>query len=152
LPPAVELETTVILKKAIEANRQLAELKGLVNSIPNQDILIDGIVLQEARLSSEIENIVTTNDELYKAAANEKLATDPQAKEILRYREALWSGFQRLKDRPLSTNLFIELVKIIKGYDVGIRRVPGTKIGNSKGEVLYTPPEGEFIIRDKLSN
>ncbi|HVV69022.1 MAG TPA: Fic/DOC family N-terminal domain-containing protein [Gammaproteobacteria bacterium] len=152
LPPAVDLETTTILKKAIEANRQLAELKGLVNSIPNQEILVDGIVLQEARLSSEIENIVTTNDELYKAAADEKLATDPQAKEVLRYREALWSGFQQLKERPLSTNLFIDLVRIIKGRDIGIRRVPGTKIANSKGEVLYTPPEGESVIRDKLSN
>jgi Fic family protein len=152
LPPTVDLETTAILKKAIEANRQLAELKGLVNSIPNQEILVDGIVLQEARLSSEIENIVTTNDELYKAAADEKLATNPQAKEVLRYREALWSGFKQLKERPLSTNLFIDLVRIIKGHDIGVRRVPGTKIANSKGEVLYTPPEGEAVIRDKLSN
>ncbi len=152
LPPTVELETTAILKKAIEANRQLAELKGLVTSIPNQDILVDGIVLQEARLSSEIENIVTTNDELYKAVADEKLSTNPQAKEVLRYREALWSGFRQLKDRPISTNLFIELVKIIKGSDIGIRRIPGTKIANSSGEVLYTSPEGESVIRYKLSN
>lgn len=150
LPPAVALETAAILKKAIAANRQLAELKGLVHSIPNQSILVSGIVLQEARLSSEIENIITTNDELYKAATDE-ITKNPQAKEVLRYREALWHGYQLLKNRPLSTNLFIELVAIIKGQDIGIRRVPGTKIANARGEVIYTPPEGETTIREKLA-
>lgn len=115
LPPVADIETVTILKKAIKANRKLAELKGLVHSIPNQAILIDGIVLQEARLSSEIENIVTTNDELYKAASDERLATGPQSKEVLCYRQALWHGCQQLKTRPLSTNLFIELVAIING-------------------------------------
>jgi Fic family protein len=153
LPPKVEIETTAVLKKAIAANRKLAELKGLVNSIPNQSILINGIVLQEARLSSEIENIVTTNDELYRAAADEKLTADPHAKEILRYRQALWHGYNTIKTKPLSTNLFIEIVKIIKGQDISIRKVPGTKIGNpTNGEIIYTPPEGESVIRDKLSN
>ncbi len=152
LPPLCELETAAILKKAIAANRKLAELKGLVNSIPNQAILVNGIVLQEARLSSEIENIVTTNDELYRAAADEKLATNPHAKEVLLYRQALWYGFNSLNKKPLATNLFIEIAEIIKGRSIGIRRVPGTKIANSKGEVIYTPPEGEPVIRDKLSN
>lgn len=152
LPPTVELDSKEILKKAIAANKKLAELKGSVNSIPNQGILVNGIVLQEARLSSEIENIVTTNDELYKAAADEKLATNPHAKEVLLYRQALWHGFNSLKKKPLATNLFIEIAEIIKGRNIGIRRVPGTKIANSKGEVIYTPPEGETIIRDKLSN
>src|SRR5580704_19249526 len=86
LPPKAELETTAILKKAIAANRRLAELKGLVNSIPNQGILVNGIVLQEAKLSSEIENIFTTHDELYRAAADEELITNPHAKEVLLYR------------------------------------------------------------------
>ena len=152
LPPVVELETTAILKKAIAANKALAELKGAVKSIPNQGILVNGIVLQEARLSSEIENIVTTNDELYRAAADEKLATNPHAKEVLLYRQALWHGFTSLKQKPLATNLFIEIAEIIKGKNIGIRKVPGTKIANSKGEVIYTPPEGESVIRDKLSN
>ena len=152
LPLAVDVENTAILKKTIMANRKLAELKGIVHSIPNQAILIDSILLQEARLSSEIENIVTTNDELYKAAADEKLATDPQSKEVLCYRQALWYGCQQLKTRPLATNLFIELVAIIKNKNIGIRRVPGTRIGNSTGEVIYTPPEGEAIIREKLAN
>ncbi|MBX3709656.1 MAG: Fic family protein [Gammaproteobacteria bacterium] len=152
LPPEIELETTAILKKAISANRALAELKGAVKSIPNQGILVNGIVLQEARLSSEIENIVTTNDELYSAAADEKLASNPHAKEVLLYRQALWHGFNSLKKKPLATNLFIEIAEIIKGKNIGIRKVPGTKIANSKGEVIYTPPEGESVIRDKLSN
>src|SRR3990167_1721777 len=152
LPPAVDLEATAILKKAISANRALAELKGAVKSIPNQGILVNGIVLQEARLSSEIENIVTTNDELYSAAADEKLASNPHAKEVLLYRQALWHGFTSLKKKPLATNLFIEIAEIIKGKNIGIRKVPGTKIANSKGEVIYTPPEGESVIRDKLSN
>jgi len=152
LPPTIDLESAGILKKAISANRKLAELKGLVKSIPNQSILINGIVLQEARISSEIENIVTTNDELYRAAADEKLTTNPHAKEVLLYRQALWHGFNSLKKKPLATNLFIEIAEIIKGKNIGIRKVPGTKIGNSKGEVIYTPPEGESIIREKLGN
>jgi Fic family protein len=152
LPPTVELENVMILKKAIAANKALAELKGGVKSIPNQGILVNGIVLQEARLSSEIENIVTTNDELYRAAADEKLAANPHAKEVLLYRQALWHGFNSLKKKPLATNLFIEIAEIIKGKNIGIRKVPGTKIANSKGEVIYTPPEGESVIRDKLSN
>lgn len=152
LPPRVALETPATLKKAIAANRRLAELKGLVNSIPNQSILVDGIVLQEAKLSSEIENIVTTNDELFRAAADEKLATNPHAKEVLRYRQALWHGVKSLQKKPLSTNLFIEIAEIIKGKNIGIRRVPGTKIANSKGETIYTPPVGESVIRNKLSN
>jgi len=152
LPPSIELETSAILKKAIAANRVLAELKGLAKLIPNQGILINGIVLQEARLSSEIENILTTNDALYKAAADEYPATDPHTKEVLRYREALWHGYQALKTRPLATNLFVEIAQIIKESDMGVRRVPGTKIGNSSGEVIYTPPEGEALIRDKLAN
>jgi len=152
LPPSAKLENIAILRKAITANKALAELKGAVKSIPNQGILVNGIVLQEARLSSEIENIVTTNDELYRAAADEKLAANPHAKEVLLYRQALWHGFNSLKKKPLATNLFVEIAEIIKGKNIGIRKVPGTKIANSKGEVIYTPPEGESIIRDKLSN
>lgn len=152
LPPQADIETPAILKKAIAANRALAELKGAVKSIPNQGILVNGIVLQEAKLSSEIENIFTTNDELYRAAADEKITASPHAKEVLLYRQALWYGFNSLKIKPLASNLFIEIAEIIKGNHIGIRKVPGTKIANSKGEVIYTPPEGESVIRDKLGN
>lgn len=152
LPPGVELESRAVLKQAIAANRVLANLRGLAAKIPNQGMLINSIVLQEARLSSEIENIVTTNDELYRAAADADGKTDPHTKEVLRYRQALYRGFQALKERPLSTNLFIEIVRLIKQVDLGIRAVPGTALKNDQGEVIYTPPEGEGRIRDLLGN
>ena len=152
LPPAMELETKAVLKQAIAANRVLANLRGLAAKIPNQGMLINSIVLQEARLSSEIENIVTTNDELYRAAADADGKTDPHTKEVLRYRQALYRGFQALKERPLNANLFIEIVRLIKQVDLGIRAVPGTALKNDLGEVIYTPPEGESRIRDLLGN
>lgn len=152
LPPGVELESRAVLKQAIAANRVLANLRGLAAKIPNQGMLINSIVLQEARLSSEIENIVTTNDELYRAAADADGKTDPHTKEVLRYRQALYRGFQALKERPLNANLFIEIVRLIKQVDLGIRAVPGTALKNDVGEVIYTPPEGESRIRDLLGN
>ena len=152
LPPITELETKAVLKQAISANRVLANLRGLAAKIPNQGLLINSIVLQEARLSSEIENIVTTNVELYRAAANGDGKTDPHTKEVLRYREALHFGFKALRERPLNSNLFIELVQLIKQVDIGIRAIPGTALKNDLGEVIYTPPVGEAVIRDKLAN
>lgn len=152
LPPPVDLETKAVLKQAIAANRALADLKGLARQIPNQGVLINGIVLQEARLSSEIENIVTTNDELYRAAADMEGSADPHTKEVLRYRQALWTGFQGLQERPLSTNLFIDIVRNIKQADMDIRKVTGTALKSQQGDVVYTPPEGESIIRDKLAD
>lgn len=152
LPPGVKLESRAVLKQAIAANRVLANLRGLAAKIPNQGMLINSIVLQEARLSSEIENIVTTNDELYRAAADADGKTDPHTKEVLRYRQALYRGFQALKERPLNANLFIEIVRLIKQVDLGIRAVPGTALKNDLGEVIYTPPEGESRIRDLLGN
>lgn len=152
LPPVVEMESKAVLKQAIAANRTLANLRGLAAQIPNQGVLINSIVLQEARLSSEIENIVTTNDELYRADADPEGKTDPHTKEVLRYRQALNFGFRELAHRPLTTNLFIDIVRIIKEVELGVRRVPGTSLKNALGEVIYTPPEGEAVIRDKLSN
>jgi len=152
LPPATELESKVVLKQAIKANRVLANLRGLAAQIPNQGVLISSIVLQEARLSSEIENIVTTNDELYRADADPEGKADPHTKEVLRYREALYHGFRTMKDRPLTTNLFIEIVQLIKQTELSIRAIPGTALKNEAGEVVYTPPVGEVVIRDKLSN
>lgn len=152
LPPAAELETKAVLKQAIVANRVLANLRGLAAQIPNQGVLINSIVLQEARLSSEIENIVTSNDELYRADADPDGKTDPQTKEVLRYREALYFGFKALGKRPLSTNLFIDIVRLIKQVDFDVRRVPGTALVNPRGDVVYTPPVGEPLIRDKLAN
>ena len=152
LPPVSEMESKAVLKQAIAANRTLANLRGLAAQIPNQAVLINSIVLQEARLSSEIENIVTTNDELYRADADPEGKTDAHTKEVLRYRQALNFGFRELASRPLTTNLFIDIVRIIKEVELGVRRVPGTALKNALGEVVYTPPEGEAVIRDKLSN
>lgn len=154
LPPKTELETRAVLKKAISANKALAELKGTGELIPNQSVLIQAIGLQEAKLSSEIENIVTTNDELYRAFADAGQRTNPHTKEVLRYQDALWHGYNTIKqhNRPLTTTLFEELFQIIKMTDAGIRKTPGTKLANSRGDVIYTPPEGESIIRDKLAN
>ena len=152
LPPAFELESKVVLKQAIGANRMLANLRGLAAQIPNQAVLISSVVLQEARLSSEIENIVTTNDELYRADADADGNTDAQTKEVLRYREALYHGFDALKTRPLSTNLFIEIAQRIKQIEFDVRVVPGTALKNGRGEVVYTPPVGEAVIRNKLAN
>lgn len=153
LPPQTDLETKAVLKRAVAAHRALADLRGTAARIPNQGILVNGIVLQEARLSSEIENIVTTQDELFRAAADADGKADAATKEVLRYREALWTGFEQLKDRPLTTRLFVDLVRVIKNLDLDVRAVPGTKLANpATGEVIYTPPEGQALLRDKLAN
>jgi Fic family protein len=154
LPPKAEVETKATLKKAISAGRALAELKGVGETIPNQAILVNSIILQEAKASSEIENIITTHDALFRAFSANTGQIDPATKEVLRYREALWEGFSGLKDRPfLTTNLFIRIVQTIRANKAGIRNTPGTKVANAvTGEVVFTPPEGEAIIRDKLKN
>ena len=152
-PQRIELETKVVLKQAIAANRALAELKGAGDSIPNQSVLVRLIGLQEAKLSSEIENIVTTNDELYRAFANDDGKADSHTKEVLSYNAALWQGYDSLKaGRPLSTRLFEELVQTIKRNGAGVRKTPGTRIVTGTGEAVYTPPEGEALLRDKLAN
>ena len=154
LPPKAEIETKATLRKAISAGRALAELKGLGETIPNQAILVNSIILQEAKASSGIENIITTHDALFRAFSAKTGQIDPATKEVLRYREALWEGFSNLKDRPfLTTNLFIQIVQTIRANKAGIRNTPGTKVANAAtGEVVFTPPEGEGVIRDKLKN
>ncbi len=154
LPPMADVETKKILRKTIAAGRALAELKGLGETIPNQALLVDSLILQEAKASSEIENIITTDDALFKAFTAKTKQVDPATKEVLRYREALWEGYNTLKKRPLlSTNLFVAVVQTITGNQAGIRRTPGTAIKNTAtGEIIYTPPEVESVIRDKLKN
>ena len=153
LPPPLELETKRVLKQTTAASRVLAELKGAGDLIPNQSVLVRMIGLQEAKLSSEIENIVTTNDELYRAFADETGKTDPPTKEVLRYNDALWYGIDQMKlGRPLCTSLFEEVVQIITQNTAGVRRTPGTTIVNDATKTtIYTPPDGERVIRDKLA-
>lgn len=154
LPPDTELETKAVLKKAISSNRQLAELKGLANTIPNQNILINFITLQEARSSSEIENVITTNDKLFEAFSLDSERVDSATKEVLRYREALWKGYELLRERQvLSSNLFISVCNIIKQNQAGIRNTPDTQIVNQKtGKTIYTPPGTKTVILEKLKN
>lgn len=152
LPPKVDVETKAVLKKAIAANRALAELKGQGGIIPNQSMLVNSLVLQEAKASSEIENIITTNDALFRAMAAGTGTVDPATKEVLRYREALWQGFHRVsKHARLNADLFVHLVQVIKEDKNGIRNRPGTVIANPHvRQIIYTPPEGESLIRRKL--
>ena len=150
--PKADLETKAVLKLAIEANRNLAELKGVGALIPNQSILLRGIVVQEAKVSSEIENIITTNDSLYQAMSQDSQKFDPHTKEVLSYEAALWHGVEYIKKKPIGTNLFVELVNIIKSNTANIRSTPGTVLRDSRDEVIYTPPTGESVIRDLLSN
>lgn len=153
LPPSIDLETPPVLKAALKATRALGELKGAGRSIPNQSLLINAIALQEAKESSEIENIFTTHDELFKAYEDIEKAENPQTKEVLRYQEAVWYGFKQLESKPLlTTNLFTELAQIIKQNQSGVRNTPGTHIKDGHGNIVYTPPEGETIIRDLLHN
>ncbi len=154
LPPKADIETKEVLKKAITATRALAELKGLGETIPNQAILVNSLTLQEAKVSSEIENVITTNDALFRAFTASTTNIDSATKEVLRYREALWKGFNALKGRQvLTTNLFVDIVRTIKKNQAGIRNIPGTAVANGvTGEVIFTPPEGESVIRDKLKN
>ena len=152
LPPATELETRAVLKQCITARAALAELKQAAELIPNQAMLINTLPLLEARASSEIENIVTTTDRLFQfKEANEQ--ADPATKEALRYGHALMHGFRELWRCPLNTRTAEAVCSKIKGVEMQVRRVPGTALANDKtGEVIYTPPVGESLLRDLLAN
>ncbi|MGM0467155.1 MAG: Fic family protein [Acidobacteriota bacterium] len=151
LPPKVEIDSKTVLNKLAPAHRYLAELKGTAQIIPNQDVLINSIILQEAQSSSRIENVVTTSDKLYKAFSSNRKDIDSQTKEVLKYREALWEGFRKLKKRPVfGTNLFVDIFQTIKQTQEGIRSTSGTRIADTRGRVVYTPPEGEPLVRKKL--
>ena len=153
IPPAAELETKAVLKVCITARAALAELKQAAQLIPNQAMLINTIPLLEAKDSSEIENIVTTADRLFQFAQGNPGQADAATKEALRYRTALYRGFESLSKRPLSTSTAVEVCRIIKASELDIRRTPGTQLINDRnGEVIYTPPEGEARLRDMLAN
>lgn len=153
LPPSLEvIENIQVLKTCIPARAALAELKQAGELLPNQGLLINLLPLLEAKASSEIENIVTTTDRLFRYAGEDSQA-DPATKEALRYRTALRQGFEQLQQRPLCTNTAVEICSVIKSVQMEIRRVPGTVLSNQMtGEVVYTPPEGEQVIRDLLAN
>lgn len=154
LPPlGLELETKAVLKQCISARAVLAELKQAAALIPNQAMLINVIPLLEAKDSSEIENIVTTTDKLFQCADMNGGQVDSATKEALRYRTALAEGFKTLDRRPLCTVTAVDICSRIKGADMDIRKASGTALKNqATGQIIYTPPEGEPLIRDLLAN
>jgi Fic family protein len=124
------------------SSRRLAELKGIAGSIPNQDILINTLGLQEAKDSSEIENIVTTHDELFKDDVLPEDVANPAAKEVLRYRQALRVGYEQVKSSGLLTaNHLIEIQAELERNNAGFRKLPGTALKASDGQTVYTPPQ-----------
>lgn len=153
LPPKIDVETKKILQKTIAASRALAKLNGALRNLPNPHLFLDTIHLKEAKASSEIENILTTNDELYETMISEKESHNHAAKEILRYKSALFIGLKQISKIPfLTTNLSIKLVQEIKQNTASIRVTPGTALLNGHGQVVYTPPSGEKTIRKKMAN
>lgn len=153
LPLKKDIETKTVLKKIVSANRALAELKGVVTSIPNQSILINALSLQEAKDSSEIENIVTTHDELYRATVSNTNVSN-SAKEVQRYKEALYLGFTLIQNNQLLLKKHIvEIQQVLENNDAGIRTQSGTMLKNEKtGKVIYTPPQNHTDIQNLMDN
>lgn len=158
LPPRtkddlIDLETVSVLKALAVAHRNLAELKGYAEVVPNKNILINALTLNESKDSSAIENIITTHDELFDAMASER-RFEGAAKEVLNYKEAIWHGFELIKENNfLSTNMIVDIQAIIEGNRAGIRKQSGTVLMNDQtGEIVYRPPETEQEIRELLSN
>ncbi|MPR35948.1 Fic family protein [Salmonirosea aquatica] len=155
LPPEREkVETIPILREVSAATAALAELKGIAKSIPNQSMLINAIVLQEAKDSSEIENIITTQDELYKALTVNKSNSSPQTKEVVNYRKAIFLGFELVQKQGfLRVNDIVRIQEELLENNAGIRNLPGTVLKNDRtGETIYTPPQDKSEIMDMLSN
>jgi len=155
LPPKREkIETVAILRATNRAATALAELKGVAQTIPNQFILVNAIVLQEACDSSEIENIVTTQDELYRAITVNATTMSAATKEVVNYREALLRGFRIIKEQEfLRLNDIIDIQKELIGNNAGLRSTPRTVLKNDRtGEVVYTPPQDKDEIISLLSN
>lgn len=153
LPPPIDLEVPIVLKACIEANKELASLKMAERLIPNQTVLINSIPLLESQASSAIENIVTTTDELFEHAEGDSPSMSSATKETLRYRQALYQGCQSLKTRPLSISMICEICSTIREIDTEVRKLPGTALVNeSMRRKIYTPPEGEELLRQLLIN
>lgn len=155
LPLSYDLETKKVLKQLNQANRRLAELKGVALTIPNENILISTLTLQEAKDSSEVENIVTTQDDLYQGAAASlsELAVNAATKEVLNYREALEHGFRLVKEKGVLTSSVIkEVQRLLEHNSAGFRSVPGTALKRSDGVVVYTPPQDKQAIIELMDN
>lgn len=153
LPLKVEVESKAILKQLSASHRQLAELKGIVQSIPNEAILINTLALQEAKDSSEVENIVTTHDDLFKTELNVRdYVVSAAAKEVMNYRQAIQEGFHLVRTNKLLTNNIIKQVQsTLVESTAGFRMIPGTELKNGAGETVYTPPQNGNDIERYMS-
>ena len=152
LNPA-RFDTAPILKRLASASRALAELKGVAASIPNQGILINTLGLQEAKDSSEIENIVTTHDELFKDDVLPEAFANPAAKEVLRYRQALHLGYRLVRETGLITaNHIVDIQAELERNNAGFRKLPGTALKTGAGETVYTPPQNPAEIIALMSD
>ena len=148
LPPPRKFETTRILKKLVEARSNLSQLKGLSHAIPNQQVLVNTLILQEAKDSSEIENIITTYDDMFARRDSEDFQTYPNgAKEVWHYSEALHAGYEALKKRNLlSRNDILDIQIVLQHNQAGYRKLPGTALVNDRTkEIVYTPPDPHDI-------
>ncbi len=155
LPLSYDLETKAILKQLNQANRRLAELKGVALTIPNENILISTLTLQEAKDSSAVENIVTTQDDLYQGAAESPsdFIANAATKEVLNYREALQHGFYLVKNKGvMSSSVIKEIQKVLEHNSAGFRSVPGTALKRSDGKTVYTPPQDKQTILRLMDN
>ena len=155
LPLSYDLETKAVLKQLNQANRRLAELKGVALTIPNENILVSTLTLQEAKDSSEVENIVTTQDDLYQGAAESfsNFVANAATKEVLNYREALQHGFHLVKEKGVLTSSVIkEIQKMLEHNSAGFRSVPGTALKRSDGKTVYTPPQDKQTILELMDN
>ncbi|MEJ0099574.1 MAG: Fic family protein [Pseudomonadota bacterium] len=145
LDPA-RFEIPAILKKLVSAHRQLAEFKGVASSMPNQAILISTLGLQEAKDSSEIENIVTTHDELFREAAFSEAVASAATKEVARYRQALGIGYDSVRETELLTvNQILAIQAELEKNRAGLRKLPGTVLQDGVGRTVYTPPSPEHL-------
>lgn len=154
LPLKIEIETKPVLRKAASAHAALAELKGVITSIPNENILLETLSLREARESSAIENIISTFAEVYQSSLFAYQFASPAAKEVHQYAEALKMGFELIKKKGILTNNFIlQMHQVIEQNDAGFRKLPGTKLLNDKtGAVVYTPPQDYETIFQLMVN
>jgi len=145
LDPA-RFDTPAILKKLVSTHRHLAELKGLAQTMPNPHILVSSLSLQEAKDSSEIENIVTTHDELFRDALQADTNASAASKEVARYRQALGIGWQAVQASQLLTlNHIVQIQAALEHNQAGFRKVPGTALKNNAGDTIYTPPSPEHL-------
>jgi Fic family protein len=154
LPLQIDIETKPVLRKAVQAHKALAELKGVITSIPNENILLETLTLREARESSAIENIISTIAEVYQSNAYIHQFASPAAKEVHQYAEALKKGYSLVKKQGLLTNNHIlQIQAVVEQNEAGFRKLPGTKLLNDQtGEVIYVPPQDHETIHSLMYN